>query len=117
MPAERVQIAFVSDRESPDRDAVDPLTRDPRLIFPGDVIAGVRGQYVDISVTREMLGDVPRVELCTTVDRVTVSLDDDRQLHCSSSDPPLLSDGPKSEDVSAGGAEGAPGIDVADCAG
>ena len=71
-----------------DRNAVDVLVRGTRLVAPGDVVAGVRGQHVHLGVARQVLGDVARVKLGAAVNRLTVSLYDDRELHCSSSDPP-----------------------------
>ena len=88
LPAERHEIPFVLHAEAPHRNAIDALLRGPRLVAPGDVIARVRGQHIHFGVTREVLGDVSRVEFRAAVNRLTVSLDDDRELHCSSSNPP-----------------------------
>ena len=87
-PAEVEQIALVLDAEAMDRNAVDVLVSGTRLVAPGDVVAGVRGQYVHLGMVRQVLGDVARMKLSAAANRLTVSLYDDRELHCSSSGPP-----------------------------
>ena len=49
-----------------------------------DVVGRAGREDLDLSVAREMLGDIPRVQLGAAVDRLAVALDDDRDLHCGS---------------------------------
>ena len=46
-----------------------------------------RRQHLDLHVRREVLGHVVRMLLCATVDVGAVPLNDDRDLHCTSSSP------------------------------
>ena len=55
-----------------------------QLVPPRDVVARAGRQDLDLAVTREVFGDVPRVQLGAAVDRLAVALDDDRDLHCAS---------------------------------
>ena len=40
-------------------------------------------QHLDLRVTREVFGNIACVQFGAAVDRLAVSLDDDRELHCS----------------------------------
>ena len=57
------------------------------------VVTGATGQVAYALLPRivsgEMFGDVAGMKLCAAVDRRSVALNDDRQLHCESgSEPP-----------------------------
>ena len=82
--AEHQRIAFVLHLEAAYLHAVDLLHAGLQLVAPRDVVGGARREHFDLAVTREMFGDVARVQLRATVDRVTVALNDDRDLHCGS---------------------------------
>ena len=79
--AEDERIALVLHLEAPHRHAVDLLDAGRQLVAPGHVVGGARRQDLDLGVTRQMLGDVARVQLGAAVDRLAVALDDDRELH------------------------------------
>ena len=82
--AEHQRIALVLHLEAPDRHAVDLLDAGRQLVAPRDVVGRAGGEHFDLPMTREMLGDVARVQLGAAVDRLTVALNDDRDLHCGS---------------------------------
>jgi len=69
------------DAESANRDAVHLSDAGLELVSPCDVIGGARRQDLDLAVTCEMLGDVARMQLGAAVNRLTVALNDDRDLH------------------------------------
>ena len=71
--------------ETPDRDAVDAVHARLELVAPRDVIGGARREDFDLRVSGEMFGDVARVQLGAAVDRLSVALSDDGELHCWSS--------------------------------
>src|SRR5258706_5047583 len=74
-------------RKAAYRHAVDTIASGGELVAPRDVVGGAGRQHLDLGVTAEMFGDVPRVELGSAVDRLAVALDNDRELHCGSSGP------------------------------
>src|SRR6185436_10021740 len=55
-----------------------------QLVAPGDVIGRARRDDLDVPVAREMLGDIAGVQLGAAVDRLSVPLNDDGDLHCAS---------------------------------
>ena len=81
-----------------------------RLVAPGDVVAGVGGQDIHLGVVRQVLGNIARVKLGAAANRLTVSLYDDRELHCSSSDPPWPELGEESGPSSPCGPESGTGV-------
>ena len=81
VPSEDERVALALDREATHPDAVDVLDAGCQLVAPRDVVAGAGGQHFDLGVTSEMLRQVPRMKLSAAVDRPSVSLYDDRELH------------------------------------
>src|SRR5204863_9657984 len=73
------------DAESPHCDVIDALDTRLQLVPPGDVVGGAGREDFDLGVPREVLGNVPGMQLRAAVDRLPVPLNDDRQLHCASS--------------------------------
>src|SRR5207302_6626652 len=71
----------------PHGDAVHLLDARLELVTPCHVIGRARGEHFDLRVPREVLGDVPRMELGAAVHRRPVALDDDGDLHCASGSP------------------------------
>ena len=53
------------------------------VVLPGDVVGGAGRQDLDLGMLRQPLGNVPRVQLGTAVDGLTVALNDERDSHCS----------------------------------
>jgi len=80
---ELLGIPRMPDRKPPHRDAVDRLDARGELVPPRHVVASARGQHLDLVVPRQVLRDVPRVQLGAAVDVGAVALDDDRELHGS----------------------------------
>ena len=96
-PAEYFRIALALHSEAANWNAVDLFEARLKLVAPGDVIGRARREDLDVAVTRQPLGDVARVKLSAAIDRLTVPLNDDRDLHCApGSDPDSGSDGPPS---------------------
>ena len=87
----RDALAHVAERIAQDADELAELLtresgkpiRDARgeVIAPRHVVGGAGGEDFDLSVAREMLGNVPRMQLRAAVDRLAVPLDDDGELH------------------------------------
>src|SRR5215471_7338297 len=66
------------------RNAVDRLAALGELVRPGDITAGARREHFDVRVLGKMLGEVAGLPLRAAMNRWTVTLNDDRQLHCGS---------------------------------
>ena len=81
--AERDRIALVLYSESPHRNVVDLLDAFGKFVLPRHVIDRTGREHFDVCMTREPLGNVPRVQLRAAVDGVAVPLNDERELHCS----------------------------------
>ena len=81
-PAEQPRIALVFHAKPAHRDAVDLLDAGRQLVPPRHVVGRAGRQDLDLGVLGEMLGDVARVQLGAAVDRLSVALHDDRELHC-----------------------------------
>ena len=75
------RVALALDRKATHPDAVDVLDAGCQLVAPRDVVAGARGQDFDLGVAGEMLRQVPRMKFSAAVDRPSVSLYDDGELH------------------------------------
>src|SRR5262249_42219690 len=96
--AEQLRIALVLHLEAPDGDAVDLLDAGRQLVAPRAVVGGARREDFDVSMTRQALRDVARVQLGAAVDGQAVSLNDNRELqpsiglgslgHCESGSEP-----------------------------
>src|SRR5437763_122562 len=87
-PSKELGIAFVRHRKPAHRHAIHLLEPRRQLIAPRDVVGRARREDLDVTVPREMLRHIPRVQLGATVDRVAVPLYDNRDLHCPSSESP-----------------------------
>src|SRR5438128_5728900 len=89
LPAsEDLRIALVFDLESAHRDAIHLLYALRQLVAPRDVIRCAGGQHLDFAVLREMPRDVPGMKLGAAVDRRSVPLNDDGDLHWVSGSEP-----------------------------
>ena len=100
------RIALVLHAEPADRHAVDCLDAGRQLVAPRHVVGRAGRQHLDLAVTREVLGDVARVQLGAAVDRLAVALNDDRDLHCASGSDPA---GGSCVDSAAGASAGGEG--------
>src|SRR5687767_12719028 len=83
--SELQRVAFVRHAKPPDGHAFHPLGSGPELVTPCDVVGRARRQHLDVRVPGEMFGDVAGVQLRAAVDRLTVALNDDGDLHWVSS--------------------------------
>ena len=79
--AEIELVALPRDGKALDHDAVDRLGPGGKIVAPRDVVARAGGQHADVRVAREVLGDVPRVQLGAAVDVGAVPLHHDGELH------------------------------------
>ena len=79
---EEPRIALAFHAKPPHRHAVDRFDPGRQLVAPRHVVGGARRQDLDLGMLGEMFGDVARVELRAAVDRLSVALNDDRDLHC-----------------------------------
>ena len=71
-------VTFVFDRKPFDGDAVDRVSPGRIFVAPRQVLVRAGGEHANVRVAREMLGDVPRVQLGAAVDVGAVSLHHDR---------------------------------------
>src|SRR5215204_4929086 len=80
------RVAFGRHRETMNGNAMHHLLAFRQLVLPRNVIAMCAGgQYLDLDVPGQVLGDVPRMLLGAAVDVGAVPLDNNRDLHCRSS--------------------------------
>src|SRR5262245_2219078 len=86
-PPERDRVALVLDAESAHHKVIDPLDTFWQLVLPRHVVDGARREDFDLGMPAKTLRNIPGVQLGTTVDGVTVPLDDESELHRSSSLP------------------------------
>ena len=77
-------VAFAADRKPPDRDTVHPLDPGVELVAPGDVVGRAGRQNLALGVSREVLSDIPGMQLGAAVQLGAVALDDERDLQGSS---------------------------------
>src|SRR5262245_20903466 len=76
-----VQIALTQDRKSFYGNPVDVFGPGWKLISPRQVVARASRQHSHVDVSGQSFGDIPRMQLGTTADVGSVSLDDDGELH------------------------------------
>ena len=81
-PAEQPRIALVFHPKPAHRNAVDLLDARRQLVPPRHVVCGAGRQDLDLGVFGQMLGNVARVQLGAAIDRLSVALHDDGELHC-----------------------------------
>ena len=80
--SEQSGIAFAFHAKPAHGDTVDGFDAGRQLVAPRHVVRRARREDLDLRVFGEMLGDVAGMELGAAVDRLPVSLNDDRDLHC-----------------------------------
>ena len=76
-------VSFMVDCKAFDGDPVDGVRSGRILVAPRQVIVSAGGEHAHLGVARQMLGDVPRVQLGAAVDVGAVPLHDDRYPHSS----------------------------------
>ena len=80
---EVARVALVRDGKALHRNAVDAGFACWILVLPGHVVARTRREHAYVGVGRQVLGDVPRVQLRSAADIGGVALHDDGELHRS----------------------------------
>ena len=81
---ERVDVARPRGGEPPDGDAAKPIGALRILVLPGDVVAGARGEDVDLVVLGDALGDEAAVEFGPAEDLGAIALNDEGNSHATS---------------------------------